>query len=203
MRAAKNLIILLLLAAFWYPVCAQEAAGETEKTVQSPSPDGQFAFLYAVTSELKTFDLIEKKSGKILQRVAESDPNFGNRFDAHVLWRPDSNAFALTTKTVRLGSSVAVFHRNGVAFRENKLPELLVDVPEKLTRGKHLDHFGAISSQSAKRWQKDGSLVVEITTTVDGNGASETATRTVVLGFDRSGKTEILKSTIKSKTESD
>lgn len=48
-----------------------------------------------------------------------------------------------------------------------------------------------------------GSLVVEITTTVDGNGGSATATRTVVLGFDRSGKTEILKSTIKSKTEHD
>jgi hypothetical protein len=203
MQATKNLLILLLLAVFSHPVWAQEAADETVKTVQSPSPDGRFAFLLTATSELKTFDLIAKKSRKVLRHVAESDPDFGNRFEAEVLWRPDSKAFALTTMVVRLGSSVAVFHRKGAAFREDKVPELVVDVPEKLTRGRQLDHFAAVSSQSAKHWQKDGSLVVEITTTVDSNGTSATATRTVVLGFDRSGKTKILKSTIKSKLESD
>jgi hypothetical protein len=51
--------------------------------------------------------------------------------------------------------------------------------------------------EAGKRWQKDGSLVVEIGNMVDGNEGSVTATRTVVLGFDRSDKAKVLKSTIK------
>jgi hypothetical protein len=38
---------------------------------------------------------------------------------------------------------------------------------------------------------------------IDGEGSSITATRTVVLGFDRAGKARIVKSTIKYKTETD
>ena len=52
-----------------------------------------------------------------------------------------------------------------------------------------------LNSQSAKRWQKDGSLVVEIENMVDANEGSVTATRTVVLGFVRSDKAKVLKST--------
>ena len=58
-----------------------------------------------------------------------------------------------------------------------------------------------LNSQSTKQWQKDGSLVVEIENMVDGNDGSVTATRTVVLGFDRSDKAKILKSRIKFVTE--
>jgi hypothetical protein len=45
-------------------------------------------------------------------------------------------------------------------------------------------------SETAKEWQKDSSLVVEIETMQNGCGAGSTITarRTVVLGFDHSGK---------------
>lgn len=64
-------------------------------------------------------------------------------------------------------------------------------------------HVERSNSQSAKRWEKNGSLVVEIETILDGNeeGLSITANRTVVLGFDRSIKAKVLKSTIKFAAE--
>jgi hypothetical protein len=91
--------------------------------------------------------------------------------------------------------------RNGSTFREIKLPELLADIPEKIKGGKSFPHVAELNSQSAKEWQKDGSLVVEIQNIVDGNDGSVTATRTVVLGFDRSDKASIRKSTIKFAVE--
>lgn len=92
-----------------------------------------------------------------------------------------------------------MFIRNGAAFREIKLPDLTADVPLKVKRGKSFPHVNESNSQSAIRWQKDGSLVVEIETILDGNDEdlSITANRTVVLGFDRSDKAKVLKSTIK------
>jgi hypothetical protein len=56
-----------------------------------------------------------------------------------------------------------------------------------------------IPFRDAKRWQKDGSLLVEIETIQDcgGDGSTITANRTVVLGFDHSGNAKILKSTVK------
>ncbi len=51
--------------------------------------------------------------------------------------------------------------------------------------------------QEAEEWTKDGSLRVTIDTMVDGEGGSITATRTVVVGFDRAGKPKIVKSTIR------
>ena len=79
----------------------------------------------------------------------------------------------------------------------------MADVPDKVKRGKSFGHVSELNSQSARRWQKDGSLVVEIETIVDGNdeGLSITANRTVVLGFDRSDKAKVLKSTIKFAVE--
>jgi len=44
---------------------------------------------------------------------------------------------------------------------------------------------------------------VEIENMVDGEDGSITATRTVVLGFDRSDKAKVLKSTIKFETSHD
>jgi len=57
--------------------------------------------------------------------------------------------------------------------------------------------------QTAEEWKKDGSLVVSIDAMIDGEGSSITATRSVVVGFDRTGKGRIVKSTIKYETETE
>jgi hypothetical protein len=131
----------------------------------------------------------------------DSDPAPSARFHMQVLWRRDSKAFALTATLWKRGSYVAVFLREGSTFREIKVPELVADIPDKVTGGRSFHHVAESNSQSATRWQKDGSLVVEIETMIDGDGGSITATRTVVLGFDRSDKARIIKSTIKFVTE--
>jgi len=201
----RSLIVLSILVTCSHPVWGEETEEGTKKTIEAPSPDGRFAFLYIAESDLekKTFDLIDKGSGKVLTRVAESDPDAGSsaRFNMEVLWRPDSNAFALTGMLWKRGTYVTVYLRDGSTFREIKLPELVADIPEKIKAGKSFPHVAELNSQSAKRWQKDGSLVVEIENMVDGNEGSVTATRTVVLGFDRSDKAEVLKSTIKFTVE--
>ena len=202
----RTLIVLAIFAVCSHPICGEETEEEAKKTtIEAPSPDGQFAFRYIgdSDSEKQTYDLIDKRSGKVLMSVAESDPDLGPsaRFNMDVLWKPDSRAFALTAMLWKRGSYVAVFVRNGSTFREIKLPELLADIPEKVKGGKSFPHVAELNSQSAKRWQKDGSLVVEIENVIDGNEGSITATRAVVLGFDRSDKARVLKSTIKFAVE--
>ena len=205
----RSLIVLSILVICCQPLWAEETE---EAALEATSPDGQFAFRYTKDSrsnpdsdsdsesesEKQTYDLIEKASGKVVTSVAESDPDLGPsaRFDMTVLWRPDSKAFALTAFLWKRGTSLSVFRREGSTFREINLPELEAEIPEKVKRGKKYDHVAGLNSQSAERWQKDGSLVVEIETMFDGEG-SITATRTVVLGFDRSDKARILKSTTK------
>jgi hypothetical protein len=184
-----------------HPLHGEDTEEGTKKTIEAPSPNGQFAFRYTAESdsENQTYDLIDKGSGKVLMSVAESDPDLGPsaRFNMEVLWRPDSKAFALTATLWKRGSNVDVYVRNASTFRKIELPELVADIPEKVKGGKSFPHVAELNSQSAKRWQKDGSLVAEIETVVDGNEGSVTATRTVVLGFDRSDKGKVLKSTIK------
>jgi hypothetical protein len=203
----SSLIVLSILVTCSHPVCGQETEEGTKKTIEAPSSDGKFAFRYTgeSDSEKQTYDLIDKPSGKVLTSVAESDPDLGSsaRFNMKVLWKPDSKAFALTATLWKRGSSVSVFVRDGSDFREIKLPDLVTDVPDKVRRGKSFSHVSESNSQSAIRWQKDGSLVVEIETIVDGNdeGLSITAKRTVVLDFDRSDKAKIRKSTIEFATE--
>jgi hypothetical protein len=89
-----TLIVLSILVTCSHPLCGEEKEEGTKKTIEAPSPDGQFAFRYTgeSESEKQTYDLIDKKLGKILQSVAESDPDLGPsaRFNMHVLWRPDS-----------------------------------------------------------------------------------------------------------------
>jgi hypothetical protein len=181
--------------------------GETKNAIEAPSPDGKFAFRYTrdSNSETQTYDLIEKQSGKLLRSVAESDPDPAPsaRFNMDVLWKPDSKAFALTATLWKRGSHVAVYMRDGSTFREIKLPKLVADIPDKIKAGKSFPHIAELNSQSATAWQKDGSLVVEIENMVDGEDGSITATRTVVLGFDRSDKAKVLKSTIKFETSHD
>jgi len=202
----RNLLILSVFVTCSNPLCGQEAEEETKKTIESPSPDGQFAFRHTgdAESESQTYDLIDRRSGKVLKTVAESDPDLGPSARFHikgVLWRPDSKAFAVTATLWKRGSSVSVFLRDGSAFREIKLPELPAEVPQKAKRGMDLQHVAELDSQSAIRWDKDGSLMVQIETIVDGNEGSVTATRTVVLALDRSDKAKVRKSTIKFAVE--
>jgi uncharacterized protein YecT (DUF1311 family) len=86
-----------------------------------PSPDGKFAFLTSDSEDSYINDLIDKKSGKKLQRIDEADMSvFWN-----VLWAPDSNGFALMTKVVghpRL-QGWDVYFRSGETFRKIELPE--------------------------------------------------------------------------------
>ena len=181
--------------------------GETKNAIEAPSPDGKLAFRYTrdSNSETQTYDLIEKQSGKLLRSVAESDPDPAPsaRFNMDVLWKADSKAFAITATLWKRGSHVAVYMRDGSTFREIKLPKLVADIPDKVKAGKSFPHIAELNSQSATGWKKDGSLVVEIENMVDGEDGSITATRTVMLGFDRSDKAKILKSTIKFETSHD
>ena len=212
-RLQTSLILIPILLSCSHPVCGEQHEEGSKQAIEAPSPDGKFAFRYTKDStsnpdsesdlEKQTYDLIDKASGKVLTSVAESDPDLGPsaRFDMTVLWRPDSKAFALTAFLWKRGTSLSVFRRESSTFREIEVPELVAEIPEKVKRGKNFPHVAGLNSQSAKRWQKDGSLIVEIETMIDGEAGSITATRTVVLGFDRSDKARILKSTMKFATE--
>ena len=204
-RLQTTLIAWSIFVTCFHSVSGQENEEETPQTIENPSPNGRFAFRNASDSdsEKQTYDLIDKGSGKVLKSVAESDPDLGPsaRFNMSVLWRSDSKAFALTATLIKLGSEVSVYLQEGTTFRKIKLPKLSADIPEKIKRGKSFPHVSELDSWSAKQWQKDGSLVVEIENMVDGNDGSITATRTVVLGFDRSDKAKVLKSTIKFAVE--
>jgi hypothetical protein len=202
MQLQRAVVVLTGFFIWCPPLYGLETEDDAKKTtIEAPSPDGQFAFRYTgdSESEKQTYDLIEKQSGKVLVSVAESDPDLGPsaRFNMEVLWRADSKAFALTATLWKRGSYVAVFVRNGATFREIKLPELSVDIPKKVKGGKRFPHVAELNSQSAKRWQGDGSLLMEIENMIDGNEGPITATRTVVLRFDRSDKAKIRESTIK------
>ena len=106
---------------------ADENTDHTEQCDCPSSPDGKFAFVLsfsekdAFENRLQILDLIEKKSGKKLQRIDDAEmPVFWN-----VLWAPDSNGFALTTKVVghpRLEDAV-VYFRSGEIFRKIELPK--------------------------------------------------------------------------------
>lgn len=178
---------------------ASEGENENENPDCPPSPDGKFAFVTNYDSDVHTIDLIDKRSGKKLQRIGEED---SSQAYWHVLWAPDSNRFALMTRLGHPIQGVDVYFRSGETFRKIELPELPeANIPEKLKRGKHFPHIASLNWQTAEEWKKDGSLVVSIATMIDGEGSFINATRTVVIGFDRSGKARILKSTIKYETE--
>lgn len=205
MHLQRSLIVLSILGTCSHLVCGEETEEGKKKSIEAPSPDGQFAFRYTgdSDSEKQTYDLIHKASGKTLRSVAEADSDLGPsaRFNMEVLWKPDSKAFALTATLWKRGSYVAVFLRAGSTFREIKIPKLEADVPEKVKGGKSFPHVAGWNSQSATRWQKDGTLIVEIETVIDGENGMITATRTVGLGFYHSDKARIIRSRIKFETE--
>jgi len=207
----RFLLCFVSLTAFAATVCAQEpialpsasagAEGDTSEKNDWPSPDGKFAFLTSYGEDLHTIDLIDKKSGKKVQRISEEE---SSQAYWHLLWAPASNRFALMTRLGHPVQGVDVYFRSGEIFRKIELPDLPeADIPEKLKHGKKFPHFANLNWQEAKEWKKDGSLVVTIDTMIDGEGSSITATRTVVLNFDRAGRARIVKSTIKYKTETD
>jgi hypothetical protein len=106
---------------------ADEVTDRTEQCDCPSSPNGKFAFVLsfgekdAFENRLQILDLIEKESGKKLQRIDDAEmPVLWN-----VLWAPDSNGFALTTKVVghpRLEDAV-VYFRSGETFRKIELPK--------------------------------------------------------------------------------
>jgi hypothetical protein len=203
-RRLGGLLIFVVLTG---PIRAQETGAspappiEEETESKSPSPDGKFAFLTNYESDLHTIDLIDPQSKKVLMRVAEEDSEMVHY---HVLWAPDSKRFALMTRSGHPIQGVEVYERSRQAFRKIKLPDLpTADIPDRLKRHKHFPHFANLNWQEAETWNKDGSLVVSVTTMIDGEDGSITAERTVVLGFDRSGKARIVKSTIKYETAKD
>ena len=206
-----RLLIALLLVASPNVVRAEETDDTPKKKIEFPSPDGKFAFRYSGSKseeEKQTYDLIDKATRKVVTKVAESDPDGGPsmRFTMEkVLWRADSKAFAVAAFLWKRATSLIVFVRDGSTFREIELPDLSIEIPEKARKGKDFPHMVELDSATAKRWQKDGSLLVEIETIVDGgaDGSTLTANRTVVLGFDHSAKAKILKSTVKFAVEKD
>jgi len=183
---------------------AEHEPGETLTRIEKPSPDGRYAFLFTATPDEKTYELIEKKSGKVLQRVAESDPDGGpsSRFIIQgVLWKADSSAFALTVAFFKRGNTVLVFQRTNAGFEEVALPELEAEIPVKLTQGKDLQHVNTLDSETALRWLKNGALVLTVENAVDGNDGMVTATRTVELAFNGAEKAKIVNSSIKYRVE--
>jgi len=202
-RIQKTLLALLLSTTLLHPLRTEETEDTAKNTTQFPSPDGQFAFRFGKDEsdgeDIQTFDLIDARSGKLVLRIAKTDPDPAPsaRFEMEVLWRPDSKAFAVTETLWKRGSDAAVYLQTGAKFREVKLPRLEAVIPEKEKQGKKFQKTTQINSQTAKQWQKDGSLVVDVETQDDGDDGSITATRTVVLGFDKSNKARVLKSSIK------
>jgi hypothetical protein len=106
---------------------ADQNTHRTERCDCPSSPDGKFAFLTSDSEdpsgeEQHTIELIDKKSGKKLQRFEEDAmPVFRK-----VLWAPDSNGFALITKVEghpRL-QGVDVYFRSGETFQKVELSNL-------------------------------------------------------------------------------
>jgi hypothetical protein len=212
MRVVIRLLLCVVsLAAFAATVCAEEPVaspgtsagdkGDSNTKIDWPSPDGQFAFLAIYRENLHSIDLIDKTSRRKLQRIGEDD---SDRTYWHPLWAPDSQRFALMTRMGHPIQGLDVYVRSGETFRKMELPDLpAADIPERLKHGRKFPHVASLNWQEAKAWKKDGSLVVSIDTMIDGEGTSITATRIVVLGFDRRGRARIVKSTIKYATERD
>jgi hypothetical protein len=215
-RFHRGLLVVTLIA-FCLPALRgqedKEGGGSKKNKIEYPSPDGHFAFRYSGdpdlvgsvedTGDKQTYDLIDKKSGKKLMTVVESDEDIGPsaRFNMTVLWQPNSKAFAISAYLWKRGTTLFVYRQEGAKFRSIDIPELDVDVPAKEKKGKEFPHVSEMNSATAQRWQPDGSLQVEVESMYDGEDSTITATRKVTLGFNRSSKAKILKSSVKYVTE--
>ncbi len=200
-----------ILAIIVYTVSAEEPTAsptpsvsdtedDTTKEVDFPSPDGKFAFLIGRGEYQQTIDLIDKKTEKILQRIADDDMS---SVSYKVLWASDSKRFALMTRAGHPNQDVRVYFLKGDKFQKINIPDLTVEIPARIRAGKQHPHVATNNWQQAERWNKDGSLLLTIDNTIDGAGHTASAVRTVLLGFDKSGKPKILKSTVKYESSND
>ena len=198
-------VLAAIFASIVYTVSAEEPTAspapsvsdtedDTTKEAEFPSPDGKFSFLIGRGEDQQTIDLIDKKTEKVLQRIAD---DVMSSVSYKVLWAPDSKRFALMTRAGHPNQDVRVYFRKGYKFQKIEIPDLTVEIPARIKAGKEHPHVAANNWQQAKKWNKDGSLLLTIDNTIDGAGHTAGATRTVVLGFDKSGKPKILKSTVK------
>lgn len=181
------------------PSAAASETDETTKEIDFPSPDGKFAFLLGRDDE-QTIDLIDKKTEKVLQHIADDDMS---SVYYTVLWAPDSKRFALMTRAGHPNQDVRVYFLKGDKFNEIHIPKLTVDIPDKIRAGKPHPHVASNNWQEAEEWKKNGSLLLTVDSTIDGAGHTASATRTVLLGFDKSDKAKILKSTVKYESKDD
>jgi hypothetical protein len=189
------LVTLAATAGAQQPAAPAQPAATTNDTIDWPSPDGAFAFRTSYADTPHSIDLIDKASAKTLQRIDEED---SSQATWHVLWAPNSKRFALMTRLGHPIQGVDVYFRSGSSFEKVDLPDLPeANIPEKLKHGRKFPHIASQNWQEATRWRKDGALVVTVDTMIDGDGATLSATRTVVLGFDPAGKAKVLTSTIK------
>ena len=173
---------------------------DTTKEIDFASPDGKFAFLIGHGEDQQRIDLIDKKTEKVLQHIDDLDMG---SVSYRVLWAPDSKRFALMTRAGHPNQDVMVFLLKGDKFQNSKIPELTADIPAKIKAGKEHPHVAANNWQEAEKWNKDGSLLLTIDNTIDGAGHTASAKRTVLLGFDKSNKAKILKSTVKYESKND
>ena len=88
-RLPRLLVALVAAATLACTARAQEGGEKTKREIEKLSPDGRLGFLYteSETDDEKAYDLIEKASGKVLARVAESrfDEGPSSRFSILVL----------------------------------------------------------------------------------------------------------------------
>ena len=182
------------------PSISDTEEDDTTKKIDFPSPDGKFAFLIGHGEEQQTIDLINKKTKKPLQHIDDMDIS---SVSYGVLWAPDSKRFALMTKAGHPNQDVTLYVLKGHKFQKIKIPELTAEIPERIKAGKEHTHVAANNWQQAQKWNKNDSLLLTIDNTIDGNGHTASATRTVLLGFDKSGKARILKSTVKYESRND
>jgi hypothetical protein len=179
---------------------SSDTEDDTTKEVDFPSPDGKFSFLIGHGEYQQTIDLIDKKTEKVLQHIADDDMS---SVSYKVLWAPDSKRFALMTRAGHPNQDVTVYLQKADRFQKIKIPDLTVEIPERIRAGKEHPHVAANNWQEAEKWNKDGSLLLTIDNTIDGAGHTASATRTVLLGFDKSDKSKILKSTVKYESTND
>ena len=211
MKLASWFAVCVLGAIFAHTVRAEQptasptpSVSDTEddatEAVKFPSPDGKYAFLVGYGEDKQTIDLFDRKTKKIRQHITDDDIS---SVSYGVLWAPDSKRFVLMTKAGHPNQDVRVYIQDRGKFQEIKIPELSAEIPEKVLAGKHHPHVAANNWQQAEKWNKDGSLLITIDNTVDGDGHTASARRTVLLGFDKSGKPKILKSTVKYESMND
>ena len=172
------------------PPPAVESVPADAEDENATSPDKKYAFLFGREEDEKSIDLIDNKTKNILQHIDDQDMS---TVSYGVLWAPDSKGFALMTRMGHPNQGVDVFFKRGQKF---EMPEITAEIPAKVRHGKNYGHVANNNWQTAEKWNKDGSLLMTVDSMIDGSGYTASAVRTVVLGFDKSKKAKILKSSI-------